>query len=88
MASFMIDLVKVNLEPMPALTKMKTFCNTYLLYQSTTLLLPVFTLQVIYQVSVACAVNKFDPPLPGAVQVLTMTVFLWFKSKIRLDFVA
>ena len=87
-ASFMINLAKANLEPMLNLTKMKTFCSTYLLYQSTTLLLPIFMLQVIYQVSMACAVNEFNPPLPGTVQDLTMTVFLWLKSKTRLDFVA
>ena len=77
----MINLAKANLEPMSTLTKMKTFCSTYLLYQSTTLLLPVFMLQVIYQVSMACAVNKFNPPFLAQCRTSPWLCFHGWKAK-------
>lgn len=69
-------------------TLMKTFFKAYPPYQFTIRLLHHSMLPVIRQVSVACAVNGFGPPLPGAVQGLGMTVHLLFKSRMDMAFEA
>ena len=67
---------------------MKTFWKGSLLYQSIILPLPLSMLLVIHQVSMACTVSEFSPPLPGRVQGLAMTAHSLLKSKMSVAFEA